>query len=57
MVTKSYNHEGNLAHGTLGHAMACHAMWLNIQCQRPSDLILSKTNVQYEKVLFKFNLV
>ena len=57
MMTKSNNHEGSLAHGTLGHDMASHAMWLNIQCQWPSNLILSKTNVQYEKILFKFNLI
>ena len=53
---KFYFHVGNIAHGTLGHVMAAQAMWLNIQCQQQSNLILSKTNVQYENILFYFNL-
>ena len=36
--------------------MAAQAMWLNIQCQWQSNLKLSKTNVQYENILFYFNL-
>ena len=54
MLTNSNNHGGNLAHGTLGHVMTAHVMGLNIQCQCPSNLILSKTNVQYE--IFYLNL-
>ena len=36
--------------------MAAQAKWLNIQCQCQSNLTLSKTNVQYENILFYFNL-
>ena len=46
MLTKSNNHGGNLAHGTLGHVMTAHVMGLNI--------LLSKTNVQYK--IFHLNL-
>ena len=48
MLTKSNNHGANLAHGTLGHVMTAHVMGLYLQCQSPSNLILSKTNVQYK---------
>ena len=54
MLTKSNNHGGNLAHGTLGHVMTTHAMGLNNQSQSPSNLMLSKTNVQYK--IFYLNL-
>ena len=54
MLTKSNNHGGNLAHGTLGHVMTAHVMGLYLQCQWPSNLILSKTNVQYK--IFYLNL-
>ena len=47
---------GNLADGTLGPVMAVQAMWLNIQCLWQSNLMVSKTNVQYENILFYFNL-
>ena len=40
----------------LRHVMTAQVMWLNIQCQCQSNLKLSKTNVQYENVLFYFNL-
>ena len=53
---KFYLHVGNLAHGTLDHVMAAQAMWLNIQCQERNNLKLNKTNVQYENILFYFNL-
>ena len=36
--------------------MAAQAMWLNIQWQWPRNVRLSNTNVQYESVLFYFNL-
>ena len=55
MLTKSNNHGGNLAYGTLGHVMTAHVMGLNNQCQWPSNILLSKTNVQYKNILFKFN--
>ena len=48
MLTKSNNHGGNLAHGTLGHVMTTYVMGLYLQCQWPSNLILSKTSVQYK---------
>ena len=54
MLTKSNNHGGNLAHGTLGHVMTAHVMGLNNQSQWLSNLILSKTNVQYK--IFYLNL-
>ena len=31
MLTKSNNHGGNLAHGTLGHVMTAHVMGLTIK--------------------------
>ena len=33
MLTKSNNHGGNLAHGTLGQVMTAHVMGLNNQSQ------------------------
>ena len=54
MLTKSNYNRGNLAHGTLGHVMTAHVMGLNIQCQLPSNILLSKTNVQYK--IFYLNL-
>ena len=54
MLTKSSNHGGNLAHGTLDHVMTAHVMGLNNQGQCSSNILLSKTNVQYK--LFYLNL-
>ena len=53
---KVKSHLSNLAHGTLDYVMGPQAMWLNIQCQWQSNIKLSNTNVQYENILFYFNL-
>ena len=46
MLTKSNNHVGNLAHGTLGHVMTVH---VRVEpSMSVTYLMLSKTNVQYE---------
>ena len=54
MLTNSNNHVGNLAHGSLGHVMTAHVMGLKNQSQWPSNILLSKTNVQYK--IFYLNL-
>ena len=53
MLTKSINHGGNLAQGTLGHVMTAHVIGLYLQCQLPCYLMLSKTNVQYKTFYLK----